>query len=153
MGFLFYQHSTAESIPKPEGKNIPPPEEGGGGGGNRTRVRRHSAGRVYMLILFFNLASRFPKRKGPLGQPRSCFAHRAQGRPGSLSHRLALREPRGRGFGERPPNYLSSERKCVCTYLGSTVLRERWDLGMHLSPHYLRRIHTPPGSEISNNSI
>ena len=76
----------------------------GGGGGSRTRVRRHSAGRVYMLILFFHLASRFPKRKGPLGQPRCCFAPRAQGRPGSLSHGLALRGPGGSGSGERPPN-------------------------------------------------
>jgi hypothetical protein len=33
-----------------------------GGGGNRTRVRRYSAERVYMLILFYNLILRRPKR-------------------------------------------------------------------------------------------
>ena len=73
----------------------------GGGGGNRTRVRKHLASSDYMLILFFVLVSRRPKRKG-VGRP----APKVFRSPASGPDRLAIPQSRRSGgpAGEDPRN-------------------------------------------------
>ena len=115
-----------------------------GGGGNRTRVRRHSAEGLYMLVLFFSLILQLLKRQTTAKPALNGF--HSQGTGHSLLAILLV------GASHVPQE---KTRETACLYVRqqqaeflhlvlSTVLRGGWNLDMLPLPQYLRRILFAP---------
>jgi len=97
-----------------------------------------------MLVLFFVLVPRCPKRQGPREtSPEEASLAGLKADP--VCYPACPRFSRTAGVNLRNGMpYFRQLRVVLLHLLGSIVLRGGWDLDMPLSPHYLRRIRSPP---------
>ena len=97
-----------------------------------------------MLVLFFVLVPRGPKRQG-LRETSPEEASLAGLKADPVRYPACPRFSRTAGENLRNGIPFFRQLRVVLLHLlGSIVLRGLWDLGMPLSPHYLRRIRSPP---------